>query len=290
MNWLRKLGKSLSGGKPSGLERPYLDQTGPGDVLSDHRHALRDSVKLNGGIEVKSIDPSASAVIFSENADQGYHDYGTLWWTNQRCPYAYKYLDLDSLCPATYFAPGGGHPSRKVSGKLFNYMRAQYRGLFGADFGSVIELGTGGGEITRHFEEAGLDYLAVEGTEAGVARLRETGIPAEQILHRNLKFMPAQDRRFDLAMCTEVAEHIEPWFASKIVENCIAHADAVWFSAAKGDNRPRYHHINEAPISAWDNIFAHMGHCHFVELDGMASRADRIYLNQRAMERAAGRA
>lgn len=79
-----------------------------------------------------------------------------------------------------------------------------------------------------------------------------------------------------------MAEHIEPWFASKVVENCTRHANAVWFSAAKGDARPHYHHSNEAPIEAWDRLFAFFGFTFGVVLDGRYGRADRLYLRGNA--------
>jgi 2-polyprenyl-3-methyl-5-hydroxy-6-metoxy-1,4-benzoquinol methylase len=157
-------------------------------------------------------------------------------------------------------------------------MRSTYRTLFERDFTSVLELGTGGGEITIEFAKAGLDYVAVEGTKAGCLRLLEQGIPRERIVYADLRTMPNLNRRFDLAMCTEVIEHVEPFFASKIVGNCVNHADVVWFSAADRNRAPHYHHVNEQDIEAWDNIFAFLGHSISVELDGRFERADRVYI------------
>ena len=82
-------------------------------------------------------------------------------------------------------------------------------------------------------------------------------------------------------MCTEVAEHIEPFFASKIVENCILHSEVVWFSAADRNRRAHYHHSNEQEIEVWDNLFAHMGFPFYVPLNGMYDRASRLYFSER---------
>lgn len=92
------------------------------------------------------------------------------------------------------------------------------------------------------------------------------------------------DKRFDLVMCTEVAKHIEPFFASKIVENCIDHSDVIWFSAAVRNRPPHYHHSNEVDISAWDNIFAYFGYNLFIPLNGMHGRADRLYISSNLKE------
>ncbi len=158
-------------------------------------------------------------------------------------------------------------------------MQETFSAVFGVKSTSVLELGTGGGEITLHFHKASLDYQAVEGTEAGAKKLLSAGIPEARISLQNLKFMKPLGRTFDLVMCTEVAEHIEPWFASKLVSNCVEHGDVVWFSAAKGDAPPHYHHMNEVPIEAWDNIFAHFRFTYHIALNQTLNRADRIYLN-----------
>lgn len=249
------------------------------------RHEIIAEHLIDQHTKIYQIVPEESVVIFENGEDDGYHRFGTKWWQNKNCPYSYQYLSLDSLYPSEYFEPGGGHPDRKTSDKIYRYMQERYSKLFGEPFESVLELGTGGGEITRHFHEEKIDFLAIEGTASGVEQLRRIGIPSDRIQKANLKFLEPIGRRFDLVMCTEVAEHIEPWFASKVVENCVRHSDVVWFSAAKGAAKPHYHHSNEVPLEAWDNLFAHMGHCHFLELSGLASRADRIYMNKKAFNR-----
>lgn len=219
--------------------------------------------------------------IYEGSSGRGYHRYGNDWWSNLDCPYSYKYLSIDSLYPDQYFGIGTGHPDDRLASELYAYMQSTYAALFGREFYSILELGTGGGEITRQFAAKGVDYTAVEGTEAGVRKLVANGIDEARIVKSNLKFLPPLGRLFDIAMCTEVAEHIEPFFASKIVENCVRHAEVVWFSAADRNRPAHYHHINEIHIEAWDNLFAHMGHNFLVPLNGMHERASRLYLSER---------
>jgi len=246
-------------------------------VCDSHTITRRDVLPAGHTlIELLQEDP----INPSDMADKGFHPYGTKWWTNPECPFAYKYLCLDTLYAPSYFASEGtGHPTHDKAQELYQYMQRIYAGLFGKRFDNIIELGTGGGEITRHFFEDKVDVLAVEGTTGGVEKLLQLGIAPHNVLKRNLKFMENLNRKFELCMCTEVAEHIEPWFASKVVQNCVDHADVVWFSAARGDYRPHYHHINEVPIQAWDNIFAHFGFNYYIALNGTMGRADRVYFN-----------
>ncbi len=227
----------------------------------------------------------------SQMPDKGFHGFGTQWWSNAECPYSYKYLSLDAMYAPSYFeSTGTGHPSYENAKQLYQYMQDVYEMLFGRKFKSIIELGTGGGEITHHFFEDNLELLAIEGTTHGIEKLLKLGLRPEQTLKRNLKFLEPLNRKFDIAMCTEVAEHIEPWFASKVVSNCVEHSDVVWFSAAKGDYRPQYHHVNEVPIQAWDNIFANFGFGFHIALNGMIGRADRVYFNSESANRIAKQA
>jgi len=243
------------------------------------RHRLVKETTRGGLRVVEIASEETLALQIDDKSDSGYHRFGNDWWLQPRCPQSFKYLNIDTMYPDAYF-DGHGHPADQAALDLVHYMQSVYRTLFNRDLRSVLELGSGGGEITKVLSDRNLDFITVEGTDAGVRRLHEIGIAPERILQHNLKFMPALDRTFDLVMCTEVAEHIEPFFASKVVENCIRHGDAVWFSAADRNRAAHYHHINELPIAAWDNLFAHMGFPCFVELDGRHGRASRVYLRK----------
>jgi hypothetical protein len=247
--------------------------------MLSHQQIAKISI-IKDVIEITEIKKEEQCELYAGGEDDGYHSYGNDWWTNINCPYSYKYLSIDSLYPAKYFQ-GVGHPDDTVSSQIYQYMQVIFRGIFGRPFNSVIEFGTGGGEITAQFAHHGIDYIAVEGTHAGVDQLMANKIPPERIIQSNLKFFKGLGRMFDIAMCTEVAEHIEPFFASKIVDNCITHAEAVWFSCADRNRRAHYHHINEQDIEVWDNLFAHMGFPFYVALNNMYNRASRLYLSER---------
>lgn len=212
-----------------------------------------------------------------------YHEYGTKWWNNEECPYSYTYLDLEDTYSKEYF-DSIYHIDRHKSVALYKYMQSIFKQLFNAPFKSVLELGCGGGEITKIFEKEGLKYLAVEGSSSGIIHLLKEKIPAKNVVKGDIRFSNEYYGHYDICMCTEIAEHIEPWFASKIPEVCSRHSDVVWFSAAKGNAPPHYNHPNEAPIRAWDNIFFLYGFTHYVNLNGEAGRADRLYLNEQAIQ------
>jgi len=220
--------------------------------------------------------------------DKGWHPYGAGWWTNNSCPFRFKYFRLDGSYTPDYF-DSDSHPSPRIAEDLYGYMQGTFSGLFGRRFGSILELGVGGGEITGVFRTHALDYHAVEGTSGGVSKLLGSGVPSSRVTQSDLRFLQPIGRRFDLVMCTEVAEHIEPWFASKVVQNCVDHADVVWFSAARPFGvYQHYHHINEVPIEAWDNLFALFGYNHYVALNGTSGRADRLYMSAIARDRLFG--
>lgn len=239
-------------------------------------HPIKNKIEL-GDITVVEISKEVDCT-------PDYHSFGNSWWINEECPYSYKYLSLDSLYPADYYdveKENRGHPDVNMGRELYRYMQEIYQKVRGRRFVSVLELGTGGGEITRIFQENHrFSFVAVEGSKEGFKRLVQSGIDEGRILRYNLKFLPDLHQSYDIVMCTEVAEHIEPFFASKIVDNCVRHSDYVWFSAADRCRMPHYHHSNEQSIEVWDNLFAHMGLPFYVPLSGLHSRASRLYLKE----------
>lgn len=243
------------------------------------RHQLITKTEHNGLLlhEIAKLDKKT---IFHDSKDDGYNNFSSFWWSNPDCPYSYKYLHLDSLYPPFYFQPGGSHPTDQTSKELYDYMQQIFELVFGRRFNSILELGSGGGEITLQFKNHLLDFVSVEGTSAGVERLIGMGLDKQNLIQSDLRLFRGLSKKFDLVMCTEVAEHLEPTFSSKIVELCTSHADAVWFSAAEPSTAcPHYHHPNEMYSQAWDNLFAFFGFNKFVELNNMHGRAKRLYLN-----------
>jgi len=125
----------------------------------------------------------------------------------------------------------------------------------------VLEAGCGGGWFTKEFMDRKIDILALEGTKAGLAQTARKGIPPERLLKHDLRLPLDLNRRFQVAVCTEVAEHIECPFAGQLVKTLTNHADVVWFSfEPPGTNDPHYHHCNEQPFKFWLNLFKFYGY------------------------------
>jgi len=232
-----------------------------------------------GKLEIIEIEREVKINI-NNRKDNGYHNYSNAWWYNINCPYSFSYIDIDSLYPNQYFfSENTGHPNKKYAEELYNYMQEVYSLYFDRKFSSILELETGGGEITYQFHKNNLDYIAVEGSIEGCNKLISIGISSDRIINANLKKMKPLNRVFDLVMCTEVIEHIEPFFASKIIELCTSHSKAVWFSATDRIGPAHYHHCNEISIYAWDNIFAYFGFNLYIPLNKLHYRADRMYIS-----------
>lgn len=249
-------------------------------VAAASRHPTLRQGTLHGYV-VRTI---ASGVALGPTiADKGiYHRHGTDWWFHPACQHAFQYFLPDESYDEGYH-DADFHPQRDAARRAVVQMMAAYRSVFGRDPTSVLELGTGNGAFTLAFHERRFDYMAVEGCRSGCQVLEESGIPPERIVHADLRRLQPLGRRFDLVVCTDVAEHIEPFFASKLVENCTAHADAVWFFAATPSLRSYWYHVNEQPHEAWDNLFAFLGYATFLE---PGPEGTRLYLSDAAAERA----
>ena len=75
-------------------------------------------------------------------------------------------------------------------------------------------------------------------------------------------------RRYDLAVCLEVAEHLSPAAATGFVDSLVAHADHILFSAAV-PFQGGHHHLNEQLLSYW---IAHFARHDYIPLDLFRAR------------------
>lgn len=124
---------------------------------------------------------------------------------------------------------------------------------------SVVDVGCGIGTFLRVFKEHGVStVLGVDGSWVN-RQLLEKHISRSEFLERDLEAPLALDRRFDLVVSLEVAEHLKADTAERFVRSLTDAGDAVVFSAAipgqSGQN-----HVNEQPMTYWIELFRDRGY------------------------------
>jgi SAM-dependent methyltransferase len=121
---------------------------------------------------------------------------------------------------------------------------------------SVVDVGCGAGHWLAEALKLGVsDVLGVDGEWALKAKLR---VPREKFLVHDLTKPLNLERRFDLAISLEVAEHLPSSQAEEFVRILCQAADVVFFSAAIPGQGGR-HHVNEQWPAYWAKLFAAHG-------------------------------
>jgi SAM-dependent methyltransferase len=122
---------------------------------------------------------------------------------------------------------------------------------------SVVDIGCGIGSWLAAFQEAGVDdALGVDGPWVDPAKLL---FPSERFVAADLREPFDPGRRFDLALCLEVAQILPPESAAVLVGSLVALADVVVFGAAIPGQGGTGHH-NERWPSYWAEQFAVHGY------------------------------
>jgi SAM-dependent methyltransferase len=120
---------------------------------------------------------------------------------------------------------------------------------------SVVDFGCGTGAWLSIFKENGVEeILGVDGSPEG-----HSLIPEEDFVLRDLSSEFSLDKKYDLAMSLEVAEHIPHEFADQFVTNiCNSSDNILWSAAVPGQNGVG--HINEQWPSYWVPKFHQKGY------------------------------
>lgn len=120
---------------------------------------------------------------------------------------------------------------------------------------SVVDVGCGLGTWLAAAAALGIeDYVGVD----GYAPAESLQIPVERFVRRDLSEPLQLDRRFDLAISLEVAEHLSPEVADTFVDSLVRLAPAVLFSAAV-PHQSGEQHLNERWPEYWVERFAARG-------------------------------
>ena len=122
---------------------------------------------------------------------------------------------------------------------------------------SVVDVGCGLGAWLAVFREHGVeDLLGYDGPWVDRSRLLVT--PGE-FRATDLQEPLEAERRFDLAVCLEVAHLLEPEYALRLVNSLASLSDVVLFSAAI-PGQGGFHHVNEQWPSYWAGLFGSRGY------------------------------
>ncbi|MEP3440588.1 MAG: class I SAM-dependent methyltransferase [Sulfitobacter sp.] len=122
---------------------------------------------------------------------------------------------------------------------------------------SVIDLGSGRGTWLAEWRNTGVeDVLAVDGDYVNRDQL---AISHENFMAADLTAPVFTDRRFDLAQSLEVGEHLPTSASTTLVESLTRASDRVLFSAAVTGQGGEFH-VNEQPLSFWQDLFAARGY------------------------------
>lgn len=129
---------------------------------------------------------------------------------------------------------------------------------------AVLDVGCGSGQALAALRAAdpAMTLLGIDASAAGLRRARARGLPVERIdlaalSARAQPALTAAWRAFDLVLCLEVAEHLPPWQAPKLV-GLLTTWHTVIFSAAH-PNQGGVLHLNEQPPDYWIDRFASRG-------------------------------
>ncbi len=114
---------------------------------------------------------------------------------------------------------------------------------------SVIDVGCGPGIYLLPFQERGLRVLGIDACHIGGECLEEGNF---QRVDLRFPFVP--EEKFDLAICFEVAEHLERHWSERLVDTLSECADVILFTGAVPGQGGTYH-INEQPHEFWLDMF-----------------------------------
>ena len=131
---------------------------------------------------------------------------------------------------------------------------------------SVIDLGCGVGQWLAAFAAAGVrDIRGVDGNYVDRAQL---AIGPSEFTAHDLAQPYRPERRYDLAMSVEVAEHLEPAQGAALVGALVEAADVILFSAA-APHQAGVRHINCQWPAYWSRLFQAHG---FAAIDAIRPR------------------
>jgi SAM-dependent methyltransferase len=126
---------------------------------------------------------------------------------------------------------------------------------------SILDIGCGLGAVVERLQLHGARAIGWDSTDAA----KVSHVP---IVGLDLTAIEGCPIIFDVVICTETAEHLEPEFGPRLVELCVSARPrlVVWSAAEPGDEWEG--HVNLKPREYWLEIFR--AHRYLVHVDRSA--------------------
>lgn len=158
-------------------------------------------------------------------------------------------MSVDALYGAEFYEGEGFRKTRAAAESVARFVQSA---LAPKD---ALDIGCGPGEYLRAFSESGIAMIGCDGASNGVRR----AVPSAFAFVHDLRMPLVTNRKFDLVLCIEVAEHLPRAKAATLVTSiCVNSRDWILFSAAP-PGTPGDDHINCRPIEYWSALFAEHG-------------------------------
>ena len=121
---------------------------------------------------------------------------------------------------------------------------------------SLLDVGCGTGTWVRAALDLGIhDTFCIDGVDPTKIELLIDPLRFHRI---DLKDVWNLGRRFDLALCLEVAEHLDESSSEHLVNELVKHSDTILFSAAC-PGQPGQNHVNCQWPEHWQGLFNRFG-------------------------------
>jgi hypothetical protein len=194
------------------------------------------------------------------------------WWFDLTCPISFKIFDSSSVYDENYFK--SGHPSQDDFKFLAENITSRAKEIK-KDIKTVLDFGCATCNFMLELDKLGFDINGTDSCSKNLMLKEYT----DRVFQKDFKRPFDLEKKFDLIISMEIAEHIECPFSSVYVENITKHGDLVYLSACPPDiNKPHFHHPNEQPMEFWENIFLYFDFIRIGEIkNGSNRREDGVF-------------
>jgi SAM-dependent methyltransferase len=113
----------------------------------------------------------------------------------------------------------------------------------------VVDVGCGPGHLIEALHRDGVSVLGLDYSSAARDLVVGKGLPFETFDLSVARPLPGSP--WDLAVCCEVAEHLEARYADVFVQNLASAGNTVFLTAAEVGQEGGLNHVNEQPNAYW---------------------------------------